>query len=145
MIKKCSAIWCIILLSLMVLAVIPIDVQTREISTPYHHSEDTYELLIIHPESFSSEVQRLKDHKEQYDVSTKIITLEDIENEYYFPKMGQDLAEQIKYFIKNAYDSWNISYVLLLGGPAIIPIRRCNTVPFEDMPIGHTSIHDRIF
>jgi len=139
MIKKCSAIWCIILLSLMVLAVIPIDVQTKEIVTPHHHSEDTYELLIIYPEYFSSEVQRLKDHKEQYDVSTKIITLEDIENEAYFPKMGQDLAEQIKYFIKNAYDSWNISYVLLLGGPAIIPIRRCNTVPFEDIPVDYTS------
>jgi hypothetical protein len=29
---------------------------------------------------------------------------------------GRDCAEEIKYFIKNAFDHWNIKYVLLVGG-----------------------------
>ena len=38
--------------------------------------------------------------------------LEDILNEY----TGYDPPEQVKYFIKYAYDTWGIKYVMLVGG-----------------------------
>ena len=96
-------------------------------------------MLIITPDYFTSELQALKDHKEQHGISTIIVTLDEINNEIYFNRTGRDAAEQIKYFIKNSYDTWNISYVLLMGGPAVIPIRRGNTIPFEDVPVDYTS------
>ena len=98
-----------------------------------------YDLLIITPDYFVSELQDLKNHKEQHGISTIIVTLDEIYNGKYFDKIGQDTAEEIKYFIKNSYDTWNISYVLLMGGSAVIPIRRCNTIPFEDVPVDFTS------
>ena len=36
---------------------------------------------------------------------------------------GRDVAERIKYFIKNSLDTWNIKYVLLIGGIDKLPIR----------------------
>lgn len=99
----------------------------------------SFDLIIITTEFLSTELLNFKEHKEKHGISTKIITIEEIETEFYFPKIGEDKVEQIKYFIKNAYDSWNISYVLFVGGPAIIPIRRCNIIPFEDVPVDYTS------
>jgi hypothetical protein len=40
------------------------------------------------------------------------MSMEDILSEY----TGYDQPEQVKYFIKDAYDNWNITYVLLVGG-----------------------------
>jgi len=34
----------------------------------------------------------------------------------YFPVEGRDCAEEMKYFIKNAFDQWGTKYVLLVGG-----------------------------
>jgi hypothetical protein len=100
---------------------------------------DNFNLLIITSSIFSDEIQLLKEHKEKHEILTKIVTLDDIYNSIFFPNEGRDDAERIKYFIKNAYDNWNISFVLLVGGPALIPIRRCNTIPLEDVPVDFTS------
>jgi len=51
-------------------------------------------------------------HKNDYGVHTFLKTTEDIYNEY----NGDDKPEQIKYFIKDAVETWDISYVLLVGG-----------------------------
>ena len=77
---------------------------------------DTYELLIITPASYTSAVQPLADHKEAREIATKIVTLEEIYGGDIFPVEGDDDAEQVKYFIKNAFDEWGIKYVLLAGG-----------------------------
>jgi Peptidase family C25 len=45
-------------------------------------------------------------------VKTIFKSVEDIFNEY----TGYDPPEQVKYFIKYAYDTWGITYVLLVGG-----------------------------
>jgi hypothetical protein len=74
--------------------------------------EDTFDLVIIAPEKFSDLLQPLVDHKNSYEVKTYIKTCEDIYNEY----SGVDKPEQIKYFIKEAYDTQGIQYVLLVGG-----------------------------
>ncbi len=73
---------------------------------------DTYDLVIITPSKFSTEVQRLADHKNSFGMNTIIKTTEEIYDEF----TGVDKPEQIKYFIKNAIETWDITYVLLFGG-----------------------------
>jgi len=79
-------------------------------------SKDSYDLLIIAPSEFHSNLIPLKIHKDQNNIYTKIISLQDINNSVYFPLEGRDNAEQIKYFIKNAIENWGIQSVLLVGG-----------------------------
>jgi hypothetical protein len=85
--------------------------------------DENYKFLIISPESFSNELQPLKEHKEYHSITTKIITLEDIFNGIFFPVNGRDNAEKIKYFIKDAMENWSISYVMLVGGKEVLPVR----------------------
>ncbi len=77
---------------------------------------DDIDLIIIGPEEFSSYLQPFVDHKESHGLKSRLITLESIYGGTYFPTEGRDDAEKVKYFIKNALDNWNISYVLLVGG-----------------------------
>ncbi len=72
----------------------------------------TYDLVIIAPRTFSRALQPLIAHKNNHLVETLLKTTEDIYNEY----EGRDKPEQIKYFIKDAIETWDISYVLLVGG-----------------------------
>ena len=71
-----------------------------------------YDLVIIAPSSFSSDLQRLVDHKNSHNMNTLLKTTEEIYSEY----NGVDKPEQIKYFIKDAIETWDIKYVLLVGG-----------------------------
>lgn len=73
---------------------------------------DNYDLVIIAPSVFSSQITRLVEHKNNYGVATMFKSTEDI----YAAYDGADPPEQIKYFIKNALETWNITYVLLIGG-----------------------------
>jgi hypothetical protein len=74
--------------------------------------KSTYDLVIITPSRFSSQLQKLVDHKNSFGVKTTIKTTEDIYNQY----PGVDKPEKIKYFIKDAIETWGITYVLLFGG-----------------------------
>lgn len=73
---------------------------------------DEYDMVIIAPEKFSTDLQPLIVHKNNYGIQTTLKTTESIYNEY----SGRDQPEKIKYFIKDAIENWNISYVLLIGG-----------------------------
>jgi hypothetical protein len=73
---------------------------------------DEFDLVIITPEEFSADVQKLVDHKNAHNAPTFLKTTEDIYSEY----LGTDKPEQIKYFIKDAIETNNIHYVLLVGG-----------------------------
>ena len=74
--------------------------------------EDEYDLVIIAPKKFSSNLQSLVSHKNSNNVKTFLKTTEEIISEY----TGFDKPEQIKYFIKDAIETYNIKYVLLVGG-----------------------------
>lgn len=74
------------------------------------------ELLIISPQEFTNPLQDFIQHKESKGISTQLVSLESIYDGSFFPVQGRDDAEKVKYFIKNAYDQWNIKYVLLVGG-----------------------------
>jgi len=80
-------------------------------STPLVQT-DTYDLAIIAPEAFTGILGDLIAHKESYGIATVLTTTDDIYTQY----DGVDDPEKIKYFIKDAIESWGIDYVLLAGG-----------------------------
>jgi len=90
---------------------------------PQTVSDETYNLIIICPDEFADSLQELVDHKNTNGISTKLISLEEIYDGTYFSNQGNDEQEQIKYFIKNAIESWNIESVLLVGGAEKMPVR----------------------
>ncbi len=105
--------------------------------------DETYDMVIITPEEFQEQLQPLVDHKNQYGVETTVKTTEDIYAEY----QGRDKPEQIKYFIKDALETWNISYVLLVGGMKSI----IHADPRDDanqgtngwlLPVRYTNLYD---
>ena len=104
-----------------------------------YFKNETYNLIIITSSYYLSDVARLRDHKTSTGIASRVVTIEDIYDGVIFPLKGRDQAEQIKYFLKNALDSWGISYVLLFGSTKIIPTRLGNVIPFEDVPYNYTS------
>jgi hypothetical protein len=75
-------------------------------------TNETYDLVIIAPKIFKSKLQPLIDFKNSKGLKTTFKAVEDILNQY----SGADPPEKVKYFIKDAYDTWGIQYVLLVGG-----------------------------
>ncbi len=87
-----------------------------ESASPETSMVDDYSLVIIAPKSFSNSLQPLVNHKISQGITTKLVTRNEICDSIYFPAEGRDCAEEMKYFIKNAYDQWGTEYVLLVGG-----------------------------
>jgi len=87
----------------------------------YNHK--IYDFIIITPEVFLEYLQPLREHKEQHGINTKIVTLEEIYSGIFFDVVGRDNQEIIKHFIKNAKESWNITYVAIVGNSSHLPIR----------------------
>jgi len=85
--------------------------------------DEKYDFLIVSPMSFVRSLYKLASHKKHCGIDSKIVSLNEIYNSYYFPIEGRDRAEQIKYFIKNAIEKWDINYVLLVGGARQLPVR----------------------
>jgi len=90
---------------------------------------DDYDMIIISPEIFSSEIQPLINHKNNIGIKTFLKTTEDIYEEF----SGFDNTEQIKYFIKDAVENLGVSYVLFVGDVNLLPIRK--TSIRMDLPI----------
>lgn len=84
---------------------------------------EEFDLLVISPHQFKKSLLKLIEHKEKLDIRTKLVELKKIYSSYYFSSEGRDKPEKIKYFIKNAYDKWNVRYVLLVGGDKELPVR----------------------
>ena len=118
-----------------------------------------YDLVIIAPSVFSKELERLVDHKIALGIETKLKTTEEIYDEY--DGEGRDKPEQIKYFIKDSIEDWNVTYILLVGGLKSriwanprddcnqgseywhVPVRYTNLFDNPKFPLtGGSSIHD---
>ncbi|MGC9308822.1 MAG: C25 family cysteine peptidase, partial [Thermoplasmatota archaeon] len=90
-----------------------IDVEvTYDLPTTALLTADEYDLLIIAPAEFTDALQPLVQHKEDHNVATKLVTLDDV----YAAAQGRDEAEQIKYYIKDAIEDLGVTYVMLVGG-----------------------------
>lgn len=83
-----------------------------EPTTPIKPVSEDYDMVIIAPAAFETALQPLIDFKNTKGVATTFKSMEDILTGY----PGADQPEQVKQFIKYAYDTWNITYVLLVGG-----------------------------
>jgi hypothetical protein len=73
---------------------------------------NTCDMVVIAPAAFEAKLQPLIDDKINHGVNTTFKSMEDIYAQY----DGADPPEQVKYFIKEAYDTLGIKYVLLVGG-----------------------------
>ena len=99
-----------------------------EIKVTYEPSQTSlvigneYDLVIIAPSGFSCELQPLINHKNSLNMKTTLMTTEEI----YATYEGRDEAEQIKYFIKDAIETWGVSYVMLVGNVYKLPMRMSN-------------------
>jgi len=115
---------------------------------------DEYDLVIIAPDIFSEDLQPLIDHKNSFGINTILKTTESIYDEY----DGRDQPEQIKYFIKDAIENWDITYVLLVGGKKSlildddlwhVPVRYANiydgSYPYDAHPYGIGFLSDLYF
>ena len=108
---------------------------------------DDYKLVIIAPKTFSEALQPLVNHKISKGITTKLVTRNEICDSVYFPAEGRDCAEEMKYFIKNAYDQWGTDYVLLVGGRYggilnekwYVPVRYTNLDDGENWEGGYLS------
>lgn len=89
---------------------------TKSINFP-----DEYDMLIITPEEYTNELQPLVNYKNNDEVKTIMITLDEI------PDTGVDTQESIKLYIKEAIEKWGITYLLLVGagipGEEQFPVR----------------------
>jgi len=77
-------------------------------------SDAIYDLLIIAPRKFSRQIDPLIEHKNRIGMKTIFVDVEEVYQQMFW--YGQDKAEKIKYFIKEAIETWGIKYVLLVGG-----------------------------
>jgi hypothetical protein len=82
---------------------------------------ENYDLLIITADDYINELDELVNHKENYGVKTKLVSLSRVFEEMFWN--GRDQPEKIKYFIKEAYDFWNIKYVMFVGDFRKMPVR----------------------
>ena len=89
--------------------------------------EDKYDMVIITPNNFSVELEPLVKHKNSHGIDTFIKPVEEIFASY----NGKDNIEDIKLFIKDAIENYNISYVLLCGSIYKIPIRISNVILWD--------------
>jgi hypothetical protein len=78
------------------------------------------EYLIITVDEMAAEFQRLADWKTSYGVPAVVKTVSWIEANY---PGGVDLPEKIRLFIRDAYQNWGTTWVLLGGDVEQIPIR----------------------
>ena len=90
---------------------------------PMFSTNDKYDLLIITYPTFVHALKPLIQHKNSHGIQTKLVTLWEIYRGTYFSVQGRDKPEKIKYFIKNAVESWGITYVMLVGDFRKMPIR----------------------
>lgn len=90
-------------------ATISIDYEENSQKTLF---DEEYDMVIITSDEFVETLARFVDHKESVGVHTYVKTVDEIYSEY----DGVDEAEQIKYFILDAKETQNITYVLLVGG-----------------------------
>jgi hypothetical protein len=107
-----------------------------EPSSPQPSPRDNYQFVVIGPSDFSSQIAPLITHKIGRNITSRFVSLTDIYGGTYFPATGRDNQEKIKYFIKNAIESWSTGSVLLVGGSSLLPVRDTHVYIASDPEYG---------
>jgi hypothetical protein len=103
---------------------------------------ESYDIMVIAPEEYTSALQPLVDHKVAKGLPTTLVTLESIAAGTY---AGRDDAEDVKLAIKEAVELQGVHYVLLVGGMRktlndwICPVRYTNNHVGADFEYGVLS------
>lgn len=105
-------------------------------------NEESYDFIIITAEEFKDELQPLRTHKINRNISTKIVSLTSVYNGIYFPSLGRDNPEKIKYFIKHAIEEWNTKNVMLVGGSDAFPVRATHVYISDQSPEPEVFVSD---
>ncbi|MEM0466961.1 MAG: C25 family cysteine peptidase [Candidatus Thermoplasmatota archaeon] len=84
-------------------------------ATQYNRGSDEYDLLILTKDEFKDGFLPLKNKHDADGVPTVIKTLTDV---------GSTDPEDIRHYIRDAYLSWGVEYVLLGGDEEVIPARQ---------------------
>jgi len=85
------------------------------------------QFLIITNAAMAAEMQRLADWRTRTGVPTVVRTVEFIQANYPY---GFDLQDRIRRFVREAYEQWGITHVLLGGDTDVIPPRFGRTTFF---------------
>ncbi len=130
--------------TLLVARSMDVDVSYDAPRSPAAPAGDGYDLAVVTPSVFSGELHRLVDHKNSHGTRTLLQTTEDIYRSY----SGVDRPEQIKYFIRDAIESYGVTYVLLVGGlRSSIHASARDTVNYgaEDwhVPVRYSNLYDQ--
>lgn len=86
----------------------------HELTNPTQQNEDQYDLIIITHDVFEDDLQRLVTHKENMGITTKMITVDEIYQDY--DSESPYDWEQIKMYLADHVLDWDTKYVLLAGG-----------------------------
>ncbi|MCJ7570502.1 MAG: C25 family cysteine peptidase [Candidatus Thermoplasmatota archaeon] len=105
---------------------------------PIIQPEYKRDLLIIAPQNFIKYLEPLVNFKSEHNIKTELYSLQDIYSIMSNSLNGRDEQEQIKYFIKEAIEKWDITYVLLVGGREgqtntwNFPVRYSHVIPSDE-------------
>jgi hypothetical protein len=80
-------------------------------------------MVIICANQYTLILKPLVEHKNNHGIKTVLVPVKDIYKSTYFPLKGKDSSEEIKYFIKDAIENWNITYVMFVGNFQQVPRR----------------------
>ncbi|MBN1861799.1 MAG: hypothetical protein JW840_10110 [Candidatus Thermoplasmatota archaeon] len=105
-------------------------------------TRDNYQLVVIGPAEFSSQIAPLITHKTGAGITSRFVSLEDIYAGTYFPATGRDNQEKIKYFIKNAIETWLTGSILLVGGQLKLPTRTTHVYIDDEEPSPEVFVSD---
>jgi len=117
---------------------ITVSITYQEPIEPIIQPEYKRDLLIIAPQNFIKYLEPLVNFKREHNIKTELYSLQEIYRIMSNSVNGRDEQEQIKYFIKEAIEKWDITYVLLIGGREgqtnswNLPVRYSHVVPTDE-------------
>jgi len=126
--NRTQVLFTVFLISVIILVSVPIIEQENK--TPPNDPGQTVsptraggdcDMVIITPRAFVNTYETLADFRNTTGVVTHVVATEDVLAGVYFTVQGGNDMEKYKYFIKDAIENWNTSYVLLGGDQAQIP------------------------
>ena len=98
---------------------------------------DQYELIVIAPDEYSDELAPLITHKVGRGITAKFVGLTEV-----YGGTGRDNQEKIKYYIKDAIETWSTSNVLLVGSSSKFPVRETHVYIEEEEPNPEIFVSD---
>jgi hypothetical protein len=117
---------------------ITVSITYQEPIEPIIQPQYKRDLLIIAPQNFIRYLEPLVNFKIEHNIKTELYSLKEIYRIMSNSINGRDEQEQIKYFIKEAIEKWDITYVLLVGGRKgqtnswNFPVRYSHVVPTDE-------------